>query len=423
MNRKSQPLECNYSSKQKLHFNIGWKVQSIILTMVILQSIGIRALPIQGVVFGVIICLILIPRIGVPIKQLLFFIITSAIFTLLAIRGMSSYTSIFFLYLNLLSAFFFVQYVKLLEADVEIDLLKIMWILSLHSLLSYIVYILFPNIFYNLITSGLKYKIFGIFIVSGWTPIRATGFCWEPGLMQYIANLSLFLGIKHSWPKWKLGISFLTVVATFSTVGIIALIPTMLYLLIQRRRTLQQYFYVFVTFVMIFTLTMTIFRSNFEDKFSGKNVSALVRLRDLKVGWDLLQQKPLLGHGQVDESYLLSKSIVYEVVSDIFSKEYLSNSGEMSGGYTNGFLALWAGYGIFIGTFIYWCFFNNNLIRGGFKERLTFFSISVLTFISEPITNTSWFFIFVFSGIYTNLQQKQVTIGIESIRDPKKATL
>lgn len=389
--------------------NSGWGWQRIILLLIILQSIGIRALPMQGVVLGMVICLVLLPRIGVPIRQLLCFVVLTVIFISLSLRGMSSYSGIIFLTLNLVSAFFFVRYVETRWEKVEFDLLVITWWLSLHGLVSYLVYLVMPALFTTIVTGLLRYKVLGVFILSGWGSIRASGLCWEPGLLQYIANISLFLGIKHSWPPWKLAVSFLAVLATHSTTGIIALAPTMLYLLFVRRRSVIQWIPIVATITIVVILSVTLFQENIADKLSGKNTSGLVRLRDMNVGWQLILEKPLLGHGQFDEKYLVSNSKIWATATELFSKEFLASSGEFGGGYTNGFLALWAGYGIFIGAFIYWCFFNNRLIQGGFKERLTFFLISILTFISEPITNTSWFFFLAISGIYSRQLRENIS--------------
>lgn len=373
--------------------------QRLVLLLIILQSIGIRSFPMQSILFSVIICLIITPSIRISIKQLLLFILLSVIFTLLSIRGLSSYTSVVYLILIQFTAFFFVRYVKNSWAEIEIDLLVVTWWLSLHGLLSYLTYKALPTIFSTVVLGELRYKVFGIFILSGWDPIRATGLCWEPGLLQYVANLSLFLGLKNSWPRRKLAISFFTVVVTYSTTGIFALIPIVLYLFLMRRRSILQWISLAATVAILASVTMTVFKENVADKLSGSNVSGLVRLRDTLVGWELLQEKPFVGHGQFDYKYLSSKSRIWELETELFSKKYLDVAGEMSGGYTNGFMGVWAGYGIFLGVFFYWCFFNNRLIQGGHKERLTFFLISIITFLSEPITNTSWFFALTISGL------------------------
>lgn len=385
--------------------DMGWGWQRVILLIIILQSIGIRAIPMQSTLSSVLIFLVLVPRIGISIQRFICFICLCVIYNLLAIRGMSTYSGIIYQTSIMFTSLLFVQYVENRWKEVEFDLLQITWWLSLHGLVSYLVYKIEPAFFPTFEVGQLRYKVLGFFVLSGWEPIRATGLCWEPGLLQYLANISLFLGIKHSWPRWKLAVSFFTVVVTYSTAGIFVLTPVMIYLLLVRRRSFLQWVSIAATAVIVCALGMTIFQENITDKLSGKNVSGLVRLRDMTVGLELIQDRPFLGHGLFDAKYLSSQSKVWEIENTLFSKVYLSEVGDMFGGYTNGFMGILAGYGLFIGTGIYWCFYNNQLIQGGIKERLTFFFISIATFISEPITNTSWFLVLTLSGLLINKRQ------------------
>lgn len=387
-------------SLEQIH-DSGWGWQRFLLLMILLQSIGIRALPMQGVLVSVLICLVLAPRIEIPLRQFISLILFSVILLILSSRGMSSYTGIAYFTLVLFTAFFFIKYVERRWAEVEFDLLIITWWLSLHGLISYLVYKVLPSFFTTVALGGMKYKVFAVLVLISSDPVRASGLCWEPGLLQYVANLSLFLGIRHSWPPWKLAVSFLAVVATFSTAGIFCLIPSIFYLFILHGRSLWQWLCIAICAVLVSASIVSVFRVNISEKLGGTNTSGLIRLRDLQVGWELIKDKPLLGHGQFDEKYLLSNSNIWAVSTELFSKGFLAAAGDFGGGYTNGFLGFLASYGIFIGAFFYWCFFNNRLIQGGFKERVTFFSISILTFISEPITNTSWFFFLAISGLYS----------------------
>lgn len=387
------------SGQQGVDQDGGWGWQRVVFLLIILLSIGIRALPMQGIMFALLICLTLATRVAIPMRQMLSFMALSAGFTGLALRGMSEYSGVFYLSLSLLAAFLFHCYVGRRWARLETDLLQITWALSLHGLVSYLVHLVAPGLFQSVTLGVMKYHYFGIFVLTGTEPFRATGLCWEPGLLQYVANISLFLGLKRSWPRWKLLASFLAIVATYSTTGIFALTPTILYLLFSKRRSLRQWLALTAVLLCLSALGASVFYQNITDKLGGANTSGLIRLRDFRVGLQLIQDKPLMGHGQFDIGYLTSQSSILDIESDVLSQEYLSQSAEMSGGYTNGLLLILAGYGLLLGSFLYWCFLNNQVIQGGGAERLTFFLISMATFVSEPITYTPWFFVLVMSGV------------------------
>lgn len=397
--------------KQRNH---GWGVQRLALLLIILQSIGIRAFPMAVVLSCLLVCLVLAPRITITFRHLFVFTGAYLVFILLSMRGMSDPKSIVYLSIIILTAFVYVMYVEKRWATVEIDLLQVTWWLSLHGLLSFLLYQVMPSLFITVHDAGvLRYKVLGIFVMTGWGKIRATGLCWEPGLLQYVANLSLFLGIKHAWPRWKLAVSLFTVVATQSTAGIFVLAPIMLYLLIARRRSRLQWVSIVMAITIVAVLAVTVFKENISDKLGGTNVSGLVRVRDTMVGWELMQSKPFTGHGQFDNDYLSVHSTVWEIEHSLFTKVYLAAVGEMYGGYTNGFMAVWSAYGIFFGTFIYWCFYNNWLIQGRTRERIIFLLISLGTFMSEPITNTTIFYVLAISGIY--MQKKSRTEFVNRI--------
>jgi hypothetical protein len=314
-------------------------------------------------------------------------------------RQISDYIGTINVLVMLVTAFSFVTYARWRWATLEFDLLKVTWWLSLHGLLSYLLYLVLPDLFVNIDLGGMIYRNFIIFPVSSSDLVRATGLCWEPGLLQYVANMSLFLGLKYRSPLWKLLVSFAAVVATRSTVGIFVLAPVIVYLLLMQHRSMYRKVFVLLMFPIAIILGATMFQSNIAEKLGDNNTSGLARIRDLQVGGVLIKEKPLLGHGRFDVDYLASRLRIWNYESALFSKEYLASSGNMSGGYTNGFLAIPISYGIPFGVFIYLCLFNNQLIQGGFKERTIFFMISIVTFISEPITSTLWFYTLAISGI------------------------
>lgn len=396
----------NSDLKKDIGFKVkadgGWGLQRVVLLMLILQSVGIRAFPYQGVIVSLTICFVLVNRIKASSRQVFWFLSLTVTFVLLSLRGNSDYVGVIYFSLILFTAFFCVRYIDTRWEKAEFDVLKITWLLSLHGLTSYCIYNFYPEIFSSMKVEGPAVKNFGIFIVNSFESdqIRATGFCWEPGLLQFVANISLFLGIKNFWSRWKLAVSFITVLVTFSTTGIFALALNIIYFLILRRKSTGQWILAGSVVVIFITLSVFLFKENILHKLGGENTSGLIRLRDLQVGWELIQQNLLLGHGLFDQNYLLSNRTVSEIAVKLFSEEFLAIDGDYAGGYTNGFLGYFISYGLILGAISYLFFFRNRLIQGGLKEHLFFFLISIVTFFSEPITKTPLFFFLLISGIY-----------------------
>ncbi|RZL53991.1 MAG: hypothetical protein EOO93_20465 [Pedobacter sp.] len=135
------------------------------------------------------------------------------------------------------------------------------------------------------------------------------------------------------------------------------------------------------------------------DKLGGENTSGLIRYRDFSIGLNLIKEQPLFGHGLFESNYLLSKSYVNYIEAQLFSADFLDVSGDLAGGFTNGLLGVFCWYGIPMGLLLYIFLYKNALVNGTPYGRITFFLILILTFVSEPITFTSFFLIFPLSHI------------------------
>jgi hypothetical protein len=116
------------------------------------------------------------------------------------------------------------------------------------------------------------------------------------------------------------------------------------------------------------------------------------------LGVELIKEKPILGHGLFDEKYLIEKGYTRKIEENIFSNEYMDVSGEMGGGFTNGFLGLFVSYGLPFGLITYIFLFRNRFCRSTILERLVLSLIILISMVTEPIFYTPLFLIFPLSS-------------------------
>ncbi|WP_343331427.1 O-antigen ligase family protein [Draconibacterium aestuarii] len=228
---------------------------------------------------------------------------------------------------------------------------------------------------------------------------RNTGIFWEPGVFQLIANLYLFFTIKFHKKLLETMMAGLAVLTSFSTIGLIILILNFLYFLYIKIKEHKFRIHLVAPIVIAFILIFPLIKGNALQKMDGHNTSGLIRYRDFLIGIELIKERPLAGHGYITSNYLNSKTYVTNIQHDLFTDEFISTSGYMGGGYTNGLLSLFILYGIPLGILILFSLFKNTFIGSSTIERIIFFLIVTLSLISEPISSTSFFFLFPLSTI------------------------
>lgn len=384
------------------------------MLLIIIQSCGIRFFDGQGSVLGIVILtLIFVKGISKLTKAdqtvlasvTLFLIISGLLHTEVPISKTA------FQFLLFIEAFFFLkmynnyQFVK--------DLYDCLTLIFLHAIIGYGLYFIVPSLFVSVDYSG-SYLTFGnlFFIVE---PIsgnikRNTGICWEPGLLQLMMNLYLFYSIRAGKSIKLILAICLVIITTFSTAGFLIVGFNYIYFVIINYYKKTYLVVLSVVCMLIFSGGLFVIKDNITDKINGENTSGLTRYRDALIGYALLKDRPLTGHGLFDKKYLLSKGYVRSIDSDIFTKEYIESSGDLAGGYTNGLLGLFNWYGIPVGLYIFFLLYKNKYVRNIWYEKLIFFLILCITFISEPITYTSFFLLFVFSGFFKeNLNINKLT--------------
>ncbi|MCF0055161.1 O-antigen ligase family protein [Dyadobacter sp. CY356] len=379
--------------------------------LIIIQSCGIRFFDGQGSFLAIIILALLIPKTFYKLKGKDFLILLSIFSFLLIGKFFNSQIQVSMLTYQLLLIFESYLFLKLYKKGNEMmdDLYKCLSIIFIHAAAGFILYTLAPNLFYPA-GLGMPYKTLAfIFFVTQQTGFsaRSTGILWEPGLLQLMLNLLLFYAIKNRKSRLLMISIVALILTTFSTAGFIILALNFTFFFIETVKEKNATRILFL--LMLITLmasTVVVVQNNIEDKFNGQNTSGLIRYRDFVIGVKLIKENPILGHGLFDSSYLTSKSYVNFIETQILSTTYLDQSGFMTGGFTNGLLGVFAWYGIPMGLLIFYLFYKNNFVNNNTLERIIFFLILCLTFISEPITYTAFFLLFPLSSLLLNNEKQ-----------------
>lgn len=374
------------------------------LLIIIIQSIGIRFFPGQGTVLSVVI--LFLCRRGFLNFRRKDFTILFTIFSFLIINKILNpsfeLSALIFQSSIVLSSYIFLLQYKSTKPLIE-DLYACLKFVFIHALLGFVVYLLASPLFLQVKLSGLTYKtfffIFYVGIGDTGDSIRNTGLCWEPGVLQLALNLFLFFSIKRNKSVLFLGLILLAILSTFSTAGYIIIVLNGVYYIIQQAKTKGNIGLIVIVGLLFSTIIFALIKQNTSKKFDSSNTSGLVRLRDYYIGLELISEKPLLGHGIFDTKYLKSISSVAEIESNLFTDEFLDQYGDLSGGYTNGLLALICYYGIPVALYIYVLVFKNRFVGTAWYEKLIFFLILCMSCLSEPITYTSFFLLFPFSNV------------------------
>jgi len=377
-------------------------IRIIGLFLIVIQSIGIRFFSGQGTLLSLSVFLLSITGLAnIKLKDYMLLLVMLIYLCINKLLNPSFEISEFIYQISLI----LVAYIFLLQYRYKGNLLEdfyvVVKIMCFYGLAGYTVYMLLSHSFVPVTLNDMKYKTFAhLFYVADLDfdgLNRNVGLCWEPGLLQLMFNVFLFLNIKRNASKILLFACLLGVISTFSTAGYIILGINFVYFLTKNFTVKKSLVLGFGVVVLLFFFALI--EKNITAKFNQSNTSGLVRLRDFNIGIDLINEKPIFGHGLFTTQYLMTKPYVSKLESSLFSDDYLKMFGEMSGGYTNGLLGLASWFGLPVAFILFYLFYKNKIIDEDKKSALLFFLIYMITFISEPITYTSFYLLFPFSAI------------------------
>lgn len=236
---------------------------------------------------------------------------------------------------------------------------------------------------------------------------RIGGWAWEPGCLQLLINLYICLEIFDRVTLKKLVLPSVVLVLTASTTGyIIWALNIFLYMLLSNTKRVLS----LIPLAVIIAVTiMPIMVGNIVSKLQiGSDSiagSGAVRMRDFFTGIEEIKQYPWFGIDVSD----LSNSRQYQLLEDVGLSRFnvvdtwRAAYDYAAGGYCNGFFAMHMFWGLLGFVLLFW-FVKCKLWKlwsYGSKYWYFFPTIISLTLVSEPISNSSFFFFLCFYNFLT----------------------
>lgn len=367
-----------------------------IFILIIIQSIGIRYFQGQGYLISLIIIGLSLNSIKLFTPRTLTQIIFIFILSLIPSAINLTFDLSIHVLLMIIAGYLFIHQYKKNIFLLRYEFYLALKILTVHALIGYALFLILPSLFNTSI--GLNKSFNYLFYISsgGFSILpRNTGVLWEPGVFQLVANLYLFFCIKFKKKLVTILIAGLAVVSSFSTIGLMILLINFIYYFNQNPLKSSLKKILVVLTAMIFFIPLLI--ENAENKIFSGNNSGLIRQRDFNIGLTMIKEKPIFGHGIFKSDDIKNLNYVSKIESYYLNENFIKETGEMAGGFTNGLLWFIAAFGLPISMLFFVFAFKNNFVDKQVKERILFFGIIILTMFSEPMSLTLLVFLFPFS--------------------------
>jgi len=218
---------------------------------------------------------------------------------------------------------------------------------------------------------------------------RNQGFFWEPGVLQILLNLLLFIeGFIYKKKGTVLWLTVGAILSTFSTTGLLVMsIQLFLLYLPALKKNLLWIPLLMVVFSGVFYVTA----SNVQQKLTGDGkISFQARFFDLIQPLYIVSDHPITGVGLDDEQFLDTRqSVDYSLNLEIID---FSNRNK---GSTNSIMFFLAAAGIPFTLLILVMLFHQQFI---IHKRWWFFVFLLISLMSEPLLLRPFFLIFIMSG-------------------------
>lgn len=250
-------------------------------------------------------------------------------------------------------------------------------LIAILALLNVVLRFLIPGFFtfYQSQTGFAVHTLFFIFNFQTGDIFRNQGLYWEPGVLQIVMNLYLFLILIEKNESYKKSIlPILVIISTLSTTGLIIMSVTLFISL--KKKHIRISFKAGIQIVAAFVLLAPFVYSNIREKLtSDTSPSAALRAYDMYNGLLVIRDNPILGVGlDPSQFYLKSKG------NDIFGYDTSSFNLEDRGN-TN----TWISIAMMLGLPVLILFALSLYHQRIFKDKKQFFFIIFMALFSEPL--------------------------------------
>lgn len=382
-----------------------------ILFLMIFQSIGLRLFQGIGISLLIVIFVLCLPKAKFTKAIKPFLIIEIVYLALSAIKDIG-YKDIIINSVAIFDACLFITMYRDYRIMLD-DLYNVLRIYCVQAIISIPVFFILPSSAYIMLDPSVIPITPRTFCYIFYYPMeksalgfpRISGWCWEPGTFQLVANMFLLLKIirKDSIKSmiWVVAL----ILATFSTLAYVCLLLNIIVAIWNGKRK------VLMTIIVVVSLPLAsgIVLTNFSEKFAEDNTSGLIRKRDIYVGMQVMKDHPLIGYNVSDleeTQYGRNLEDIYWATT-ILMNYTQDNKIYYAGGYTNGFFTALMTYGLFIGLFLFYCIYRAPLFETK-KSRLCVLVFWIMSLQSEAVSvSCSFFYLFVMLGLVDILQQRR----------------
>lgn len=240
--------------------------------------------------------------------------------------------------------------------------------------------------------------------IGGLSFYRNNGIFWEPGILQYYANLLLYLSLYEYKKKSGVVLALIIIISTWSTIGYFLLCIQFIYYAICLYKEKKVFSSMMIVVVIIMFYSVVSF--NVSNKFVGEQWgSSYARIVELVTGANILINNPL-GVG-LDYSIFYKELEKNAILTNVLIEGMEYNIKDMPT--TNSVVILMITFGIFFGIYLLVSLYKQGII----KNKKMFFLLNIFTLLSEPIMFYSFHMLFIVSGMYDIFKRQKEDFKIK----------
>lgn len=310
----------------------------------------------------------------------------------------------FNLYIRIITTALFFVFLKNSALDFSSLLQSVLKGIAIHGVLSFLLSFFVIDYVFNVTTEDIYVNTFfyiffynSSFELFGITLYRNQGIFWEPGILQVYMNILFFICTFVKPNKKYQIISAFLVFTTYSTTGIGMLLLQFLVIVFSGKISKKQRMMIVTSLIV---LVIPVFIINYQQKLNDNAeatteiTSSVLRIYDLMEGLNIMQKYPFTGIGVSDETYtvvknansILNRNYNYEFIDAVLSRRS-----------SNSVLYFITRFGLPMAFLFFFMFYKQTLIQ---EKKILFFSIILISNMSEPLLMSPFFLLILCSAFY-----------------------
>lgn len=230
---------------------------------------------------------------------------------------------------------------------------------------------------------------------------RNQGLFWEPGVLELLMNILVFIELfEYKSNIKKTILPGIIVLTTASTTGYVLLFILFIFYYLQRLYSangLKKRIITIFSAVVVLLAIYPIVKEEINYKFTTGVGSANKRQFDMMMGTMIALKHPYFGIGPDKERYMDISNKFQVIVGDNISYDARANS--------NLFVSLFCYYGFPLALLFLLALYRQQI----FVNRKIYFMIIVVGLFSEPVAFVDLYFVWIMSGAYKSDQKTLIS--------------